>query len=57
MSKGAPQQFERVDKQQFKTKWLQTIYNVKCTFMQKQIPRQNEKFTLVSMNKVSVSHV
>jgi len=41
MSKRAPQQFERVDKEQCKTKWLQTIYNVKWTFMQKQISRQN----------------
>jgi len=54
MPKGARQQFECVDKEQFKTKWLQTIYNVKCTFTQKQIPRQTEKFTLVSTNKVSV---
>jgi len=54
MPEGAPQQFECVDKEQFKTKGLQTIYNVKCTLTQKQILRQNEKFTLVSTNKVSV---
>jgi len=29
------------------------FYTVKCTFTQKQVPKQNEKFTLVSTNKVS----
>jgi len=33
-----------VEKEQLKIKYLQTIYNVKCIFMQTQIPRQNEKF-------------
>jgi len=33
-------------------KRLQTICNVKWTFTQKQIPRQNEKFNLFSENKV-----
>jgi len=47
MPKGAPQQFECLDKEQFKIKWLQTIYNAKCTFTQKPIPRQNEKCNLV----------
>jgi len=32
----------------------QTIYNVKLTFTQKQIPRQNEKFNLLSAKKVLV---
>ena len=54
MPKGAPQQFKCVENEHFKTKWLQTIYSAECTFTQKQIPRQNEKFTLVSTNKVSV---
>jgi len=30
------------------------IYNVKLTFTQKQIPRQNEKLNLLSANQVSV---
>jgi len=47
MPKGAPQQFECLDKEQFEIKWLQTIYNAKCTFTQKPIPRQNEKCNLV----------
>ena len=51
--KGAPQQLQRADKEQFKTKWRQTIYNVKYTFTQKQILRQNKKFNLLSANKVS----
>jgi len=33
---------------------MHKLYNVKCTFTQKQIPRQNEKFTLILANKVSV---
>ena len=45
MPNGASQQFECVDKEQFKTKWLQTIYHVKCIFTQKQITRQNEKWS------------
>jgi len=41
--KGAPQQHQCVeDKEQFYTKWLQTIYNVKLVFTQKLIPRQNQ---------------
>jgi len=43
-----------LDKELFKIKWLQTTYNVKWTFTQKQIPTQNEKFNLFSSNKVSV---
>jgi len=35
-------------------KWLQAIHNVKLPFTQKQIPIQNEKFSLLSANKVSV---
>ena len=35
-----------VDKEQFKINWLQTVYNAKLTFTQKQIPRQNEEFNL-----------
>jgi len=42
------------DKEQFEMKWLETIYNVKLTFMQNQISRQNEKFNLLSANKFSV---
>ena len=43
-----------LDKEQLKIKWLQTTYNVKLTFTQKQIPTQNEKFNLFSSNKVSI---
>jgi len=39
------------------TPLLQTIYNVKWTFTQKQIPRQNEKCNLLSANKESVKRV
>ena len=35
-----------LDKEQFKIKWLQTIYNMKWTSTQKQIHIQNEKFNL-----------
>jgi len=31
-----------VNTEQFKVKWLQTIYHVKWSFTKKQIPRQNE---------------
>jgi len=44
-----PQQLEFVDKEQVKIKWLQKFSYAKWTFMQKQIPRQNEKFNLVSV--------
>jgi len=43
VSKGAPQLCCR--QRTFKIKWLQTIYNVKLTFTQKQIPRQNKNVT------------
>jgi len=36
---------------------IQTFYNVKCSLTLKQVPRQNEKFNLVSANKVLVYHV
>jgi len=39
-----------VDKEQFKIKLLQKMYSVEWTFTQKQIPRQNEKLYLVSVN-------
>ena len=54
MPKGVPQQVECTDKEQSEVKWLQKIYYVKCTFSQKQIPKQNEKCNLVSANKVSL---
>jgi len=40
-------------KKQFNIKRLQIIYSVKWTSTQKQITRQNEKFNLLSANKVS----
>jgi len=43
-----------VDKQEYKIKWLQKIYDMKLTSTQKQIPRQNEKFDLFSANEDSV---
>jgi len=47
MPKKAPQQLQRVDKEQFKIKLLQTIQYVKLTFMQEEIPRQNAKFNFL----------
>jgi len=47
----ALQQLQCVDKGQCKIQWLQTIYNEKWTSTQKQIPRENEKFDLLSANK------
>jgi len=55
--KGATQQLQCLDKEQLIIKWFQTIYSVKWTFTHEQIPRQNEKFDLLSANKVSVSHM
>ena len=49
-----PQQIQCVGKEQFKIKWPQIIHSVKRISTQKQIPRQNEKFNLISANKVSV---
>jgi len=58
MPKRAPQQFKCVENEHFKTTCLQTIYNAKCTFTQKQIPKmknlpwfQRKKF-LYSMYKI-----
>jgi len=48
-AKGRLQQMKCVDKEQFKIKWLQTFYNVKWTFTENQIPRQNENFSLLSV--------
>jgi len=52
--KGAPQQIQSADKEQLKSKWFQSNYSVKLTFTQKQIPRQKQKFNLLSVNEVSV---
>ena len=41
-------------KKQCNIQWLQIIYSVKWTSTQKQITRKNEKFNLLSANKVSV---
>jgi len=49
------QQMKCADEEQCKVKLLQAIYSVKWTFKQNQIPRQDEKFNLLSANKVSVS--
>jgi len=51
------QELQCVDKEQFKIKLLQKICNVKWTFKQKQIHRQNETFNLLSANKLSVEPV
>ena len=45
-AKGASQ--GSADKEQFKRKRLQTIYKVKITSTQKQIPRQIDKINLIS---------
>jgi len=47
----ASQQLQCVFKEQCKITCYQTIYNVKWSFTQKQIPRQNEEFNLLSANK------
>jgi len=49
--KRDPQLVECVDKEQFKIQWLQAFYSVKWTLTQKQIPRENEKFNLLSAIK------
>ena len=35
----------------------QTIYNVKWTFTQKHIPKENEKCNVLLANELSVQHV
>jgi len=41
----------------FKIKRLHKIHSVNYIFMQKQIPRRNEKFNFLSANIVSVYNV
>ena len=52
--KKIPQPLQCVDREHFKIKWPQAIYNAKWTFTQKQITKQNEKFDLLSTINVSV---
>jgi len=54
VTKGVLQQLCCVHKEQCTINLLETVYNVKLTFTQKQILWQNKKYNLLSANKIFV---